>query len=74
MPSLAYRDVLFDDDFVNRLAALADAATRSLKSSVSRRDIAVEITARGSEIDHSLFAVNPIAGFECRKIVSRFRL
>jgi hypothetical protein len=29
MPSLAYRDVLFDDDFVNRLAALADAATMS---------------------------------------------
>jgi hypothetical protein len=60
MPSLAYRDILFADDFVNRLAAPVDAATMSVESSVSQRDIAVEITARASEIDHSVLAVNLI--------------
>jgi hypothetical protein len=43
---------------VNRLAALVAAVTMSLESSVSRRDIAVKITARGSEIDHPFDAIN----------------
>jgi hypothetical protein len=43
---------------VNRLAALADAATMSLESSVSRRDIAMEITAPGSEIGHPFDGIN----------------
>jgi hypothetical protein len=43
---------------VNRLAAPVDAATMSVESSVSQRDIAVKITARGSEIDHPFDAIN----------------